>query len=266
MLPAHADPDAPFVSMLDPATGTGTFLVRSGSLKPNGTSETRPRATASAARPRTSLAPPPGGCRPTPDGGIRGQPGLLHSRPPEGLSALPPRSATHPRFPSTSPTPSRRPRGRPAHLRRDDPDCRRGSPCQPRSSSSSYHRHRRQPAISREVGRPWRRRGQSTRSRRWPSLDAFSEPGHGRVEFNLHNLNVYFWRWACWKALDQHPGHRRHTFITTSRPTRQPRIRRACGDTSEARPVALVVDCTPEGHQPGAHPVVPPRSSSPSRS
>ena len=92
---------------------------------------------------------------------------------------------------------------------------------------------------------------QSSSSLAVPSLDAFREPGHGRLEFNLHNLNVYFWRWATWKAIDQHPGVGGIvSFITTSPYMASGafagmrRYLRANASTLR------LIDCTPEGHQP----------------
>ncbi len=38
-----------------------------------------------------------------------------------------------------------------------------------------------------------------------PPLDSFREAGNGSVEFVLSNLYIYFWRWAIWKAFE-HPG------------------------------------------------------------
>jgi hypothetical protein len=84
-----------------------------------------------------------------------------------------------------------------------------------------------------------------------PSLDAFREPGNGRLEYKLHNLNIYFWRWATWKALDQHDGAGGiASFITTSPYLSggsfagMRRYLRGRGTTLQ------LVDCTPEGHQP----------------
>jgi len=36
-------------------------------------------------------------------------------------------------------------------------------------------------------------------------LNAFRAHGNGKYEYVLSNLSVYFWRWATWKAFDAHP-------------------------------------------------------------
>ncbi|NEA55618.1 N-6 DNA methylase [Streptomyces sp. SID13666] len=35
-------------------------------------------------------------------------------------------------------------------------------------------------------------------------LDSFRQPGNGRYESKIANLYVYFWRWATWKVFDAH--------------------------------------------------------------
>jgi hypothetical protein len=49
-------------------------------------------------------------------------------------------------------------------------------------------------------------------------LDAFRAAGLGRLEYVLSNLYVYFWRWATWKVFDAHPDASTGVvaFITTS--------------------------------------------------
>ena len=48
-------------------------------------------------------------------------------------------------------------------------------------------------------------------------LDDFREPGQGRYEHKLHDLAVYFWRWALWKAFESTPDHKGIVaFITTT--------------------------------------------------
>jgi hypothetical protein len=37
-----------------------------------------------------------------------------------------------------------------------------------------------------------------------PPLDKFRAPGNGRYEYVLANMYVYFWRWATWKVFDHH--------------------------------------------------------------
>ncbi len=40
-----------------------------------------------------------------------------------------------------------------------------------------------------------------------PPLDAFRAAGRGKLENVLSNLYVYFWRWATWKVFDSHHNH-----------------------------------------------------------
>jgi hypothetical protein len=83
-----------------------------------------------------------------------------------------------------------------------------------------------------------------------PSLSHFRHPGAGREEFNLHNLNVYFWRWATWKALVDSGGLGIVSFITTSPYMTSPAFKGMRSWIRRNSSSAYVVDCTPEGHQP----------------
>lgn len=84
-------------------------------------------------------------------------------------------------------------------------------------------------------------------------MDTFRIPGNGRVEYVLHNLAWYFWRWGTWKVFDQHPGSQHHgvvTFITTAAYLRGPGfagmrryLRRTCDE-------GWIIDLSPEGMQP----------------
>jgi hypothetical protein len=76
--------------------------------------------------------------------------------------------------------------------------------------------------------------------------------GVGAHAKHLRNLYVYFWRWATWKVFDHEPGHKAGIvcFITVagflSGPGFQKMrdyLRRTCDDI-------WVIDCSPEGHQP----------------
>ena len=69
---------------------------------------------------------------------------------------------------------------------------------------------------------------------------------------HLRNLYVYFWRWATWKVFDHHPANRTGIvcFITVSGflsglgfQKMRDYLRRTCDDI-------WVIDCSPEGHQP----------------
>ncbi len=70
---------------------------------------------------------------------------------------------------------------------------------------------------------------------------------------HLRNLYVYFWRWATWKVYDHDPAHNTGIvcFITVAGFLNGPGfqkmrdyLRRTCDDI-------WVIDCSPEGHQPG---------------
>jgi hypothetical protein len=76
--------------------------------------------------------------------------------------------------------------------------------------------------------------------------------GVGAHAKHLRNLYVYFWRWATWKVYDHGPGHKTGIvcYITVagflSGPGFQKMreyLRRTCDDI-------WVIDCSPEGHQP----------------
>ena len=78
------------------------------------------------------------------------------------------------------------------------------------------------------------------------------EWGVGAHSKHLRNLYVYFWRWATWKVFDHHPSDNTGivSFITVagflSGPGFQKMrdyLRRTCDDI-------WVIDCSPEGHQP----------------
>jgi hypothetical protein len=87
-----------------------------------------------------------------------------------------------------------------------------------------------------------------------PSLmRAFALPGNGRNEYVLKNLAWYFWRWATWKVFDADPGANSRgvvAFITTSAYLRgtghkgmRSYLRRMCDE-------GWIIDVTPEGMQP----------------
>jgi Type ISP C-terminal specificity domain/N-6 DNA Methylase len=81
------------------------------------------------------------------------------------------------------------------------------------------------------------------------------EWGIGAHTKKLYNLYVYFWRWATWKVYDHGPGNRAGIvcFITVAGFLDGPGfqkmrdyLRRTCDDI-------WVIDCSPEGHQPGVN-------------
>lgn len=78
------------------------------------------------------------------------------------------------------------------------------------------------------------------------------EWGAGAHSKHLRNLYVYFWRWATWKVFDHHPANRTGIvcYITVAGFLGGPGfqkmrdyLRRTCDDI-------WVIDCSPEGHQP----------------
>lgn len=78
------------------------------------------------------------------------------------------------------------------------------------------------------------------------------EWGTGAHSKHLRNLYVYFWRWATWKAFDHGPGSKTGIicYITVAGFLNGPGfqkmrdyLRRTCDDI-------WVIDCSPEGHQP----------------
>ena len=78
------------------------------------------------------------------------------------------------------------------------------------------------------------------------------EWGVGAHSKHLRNLYVYFWRWATWKVFDHHPTNNTGIvcFITVAGFLGGPGfqkmrdyLRRTCDDL-------WIIDCSPEGHQP----------------
>jgi hypothetical protein len=72
---------------------------------------------------------------------------------------------------------------------------------------------------------------------------------------HLHNLYIYFWRWATWKVYDHGPGNKTGIvcYITAAGflsglgfQKMRDYLRRSCDDI-------WVIDCSPEGHQPGVN-------------
>jgi hypothetical protein len=88
-----------------------------------------------------------------------------------------------------------------------------------------------------------------------PPFEAWIAPPEWGVSAhtkNLRNLYIYFWRWATWKVFDHHPDHNSGIvcFITVAGFLGGPGfqkmrdyLRRICDDI-------WVIDCSPEGHQP----------------
>lgn len=96
--------------------------------------------------------------------------------------------------------------------------------------------------------------GEAGQAVRAPLADWMPPPdwGVGAHAKHLRNLYVYFWRWATWKVYDNHPANNTGIvcFITVAGFLNGPGfqrmreyLRRTCDDI-------WVIDCSPEGHQP----------------
>jgi len=69
---------------------------------------------------------------------------------------------------------------------------------------------------------------------------------------HLHNLYVYFWRWATWKAFDQYPDANTGIvcFVSSAAFLNGPGFDKMRDHLRRTADEIWVVDCTPEGHQP----------------
>lgn len=250
-LPKHVNPDQPFVSMLDPATGTGTYLVEWLRIAEENIREDAASrglgVDAQDAEWRMALA--------------------SHVLPSMAAFEISLASYTvaHLKLALQIPADLRDSLRLPIYL--TDTLAKPGGVGQLSLDEDPISEEglladavKRDRPVTIVVGNPpYRERAsgfggvvtQTAASRDSPSLSAFREPGNGRVEYKLHNLNIYFWRWATWKALDQHQhGGGIVSLITTS-----PYIsgapfagmRRYLRETSD---VIRLINCTPEGHQP----------------
>lgn len=88
-----------------------------------------------------------------------------------------------------------------------------------------------------------------------PVLDAFRVPGNGRYEYVLSNVYVYFWRWATWKVFDAHPDAASGVVAFIS-PSSFTTGRGHAGMREYLRRTAdecWVIDLSPERHQPDAN-------------
>jgi type ISP restriction-modification system protein/N-6 DNA methylase len=83
-------------------------------------------------------------------------------------------------------------------------------------------------------------------------LDAFRSPGNGRYEYVLTNLWVYFWRWATWKVFDHHKDVPSGVVVLIS-PSAYLSSRGFAGMRRYLRQTAdegWIIDLSPEGHRP----------------
>lgn len=76
--------------------------------------------------------------------------------------------------------------------------------------------------------------------------------GVGAHVKHLRNLYVYFWRWATWKAFDHHPDDDAGIvcFITVAGFLNGPGFQKMRDYLRRTADEMWVVDCSPEGHQP----------------
>jgi hypothetical protein len=89
-------------------------------------------------------------------------------------------------------------------------------------------------------------------------LQAWMPPaawGAGAHSKHLRNLYVYFWRWATWKVFDQGPGNKSGIvcFITVAGFLAGPGFQKMRAYLRETCDDIWVIDCSPEGHQPGVN-------------
>ncbi|MFC5747986.1 type ISP restriction/modification enzyme [Actinomadura rugatobispora] len=82
-------------------------------------------------------------------------------------------------------------------------------------------------------------------------LQRFRAPGQGRYEYVLSNLYVYFWRWATWKVFDAHPEDSSGivAFITPSSFTTGPGYAGMREYLRRTADEGWIIDLSPEGHQ-----------------
>ncbi|MFG2054185.1 type ISP restriction/modification enzyme [Micromonospora sp. NPDC048930] len=85
-----------------------------------------------------------------------------------------------------------------------------------------------------------------------PSLDEFRVPGGGRYESDLYGLPWCFWRWALWKAFEAHPDEPQGivAFVTPASFVKgksfegmREFLRRTCDE-------GWIIDLSPEGNRP----------------
>jgi hypothetical protein len=97
----------------------------------------------------------------------------------------------------------------------------------------------------------WVEQGDSNSGAARP-IDAFRAAGNGRYEYVLSNLSVYFWRWATWKVFDAHPGQPAGVvaFITTAAYTSGPGFAGMREYLRRTANEGWIIDLSPEGHQP----------------
>jgi predicted helicase len=97
----------------------------------------------------------------------------------------------------------------------------------------------------------WIETGEGGPSAKAP-LDAFRAPGNGRYEYVLANLHVYFWRWGTWKVFDHHRDARCGVvaFVSPSAFLTSPGFAGMRAYLRRTADEGWIVDLSPEGHTP----------------
>lgn len=82
-------------------------------------------------------------------------------------------------------------------------------------------------------------------------LDAFRGTEIGRQAYKLHNLSIYFWRWATWKVFESTPETPQGivAFITTSAYMTGPGFAGMREYLRRTTDEGWIIDLSPEGHQ-----------------
>jgi Type ISP C-terminal specificity domain/N-6 DNA Methylase len=107
--------------------------------------------------------------------------------------------------------------------------------------------HQRDPA-------PWiedrREEGKPVDIAHRPSLDEFRR--HDRLDYKLAATWVFYWRWAVWKAFEAHPEHPAGVvaFITPSSYLTGAAFAKMRSYLRRVADEAWIIDVSPEGHQP----------------
>ncbi|MET8370769.1 type ISP restriction/modification enzyme [Micromonospora profundi] len=88
-----------------------------------------------------------------------------------------------------------------------------------------------------------------------PLLDDFRVPGNGRFDHKLHDMAVYFWRWALWKAFESTPDQPAGVvaFITTHGYLSGPGFAGMRRYLRRHADRGWIIDLSTEGHQAGTH-------------
>ena len=82
-------------------------------------------------------------------------------------------------------------------------------------------------------------------------LDDFREPRNGKHEHKLHDLAIYFWRWALWKAFESTPSQPKGivAFITTTAYLDGPGFAGMRRYLRQQADFGWIIDLSTEGHR-----------------